>query len=155
MNTMFIGVIIVAIIIMIVLLTFNFINSMDLQSTSTATNFQECVDEGNPVMESHPRQCRTADGKHFVESIPESKECQMAGGQWGIWSNAIDADKSCNMPTSDGEMTCSDSSECQSFCQAKEGSEVDSEDTGMCYGYEYALCMQEVKDGIVQAEWCQ
>ena len=36
---------------------------------SSATNFEECVAEGNPVMESHPRQCRTVDGKHFVESI--------------------------------------------------------------------------------------
>ncbi len=36
---------------------------------STATSFAECVAQGNPVMESHPRQCRTADGKHFVENI--------------------------------------------------------------------------------------
>ncbi len=155
MKTMFIGVIIVAIIIMIVLLAFNFINSMDLQPTSTATNFQECVDEGNPVMESYPRQCRTADGRHFVESIPENRECEMAGGLWGIWSNAMDAGELCNMPTSDAGMKCSDSTECQSFCQAKEGSEAESQDTGMCYGYEHALCMQEVRDGIVQSEWCQ
>lgn len=155
MKTMFIGVIIVAIIVMIILLAFNFINTMNLQPTSSATNFQECVDEGNPVMESYPRQCRTVDGKHFVESIPEDRECEIAGGLWGIWSNAVDAVESCNMPTTDAKMTCSDSSECQSFCQAKEGSEFDSEGTGMCYGYEHALCMQEVKDGIVQAEWCQ
>jgi hypothetical protein len=32
-------------------------------------SFEECVSAGNPVMESHPRQCRTADGKHFVEKI--------------------------------------------------------------------------------------
>lgn len=36
---------------------------------SSATNFEECIAEGNPIMESYPRQCRTMDGKHFVESI--------------------------------------------------------------------------------------
>ena len=33
------------------------------------TNFEECITAGNPAMESHPRQCRTADGLHFVEEI--------------------------------------------------------------------------------------
>jgi len=33
------------------------------------TNFQDCVDAGNPAMESYPRQCRTPDGQHFVEDI--------------------------------------------------------------------------------------
>ena len=36
---------------------------------STATNFDECVQEGNPVMESFPRQCNTKDGKHFTEDV--------------------------------------------------------------------------------------
>jgi len=34
-------------------------------------SFEECVAAGNPVMESYPRQCRTSDGKHFVEEIEE------------------------------------------------------------------------------------
>jgi len=33
-------------------------------------NFEECVAAGNPVMESYPRQCRTQDGRLFVEEIP-------------------------------------------------------------------------------------
>jgi len=37
--------------------------------SSSINNFDECVAAGNPVMESHPRQCRTTDGKHFVEKI--------------------------------------------------------------------------------------
>ena len=36
---------------------------------SEINSFEDCVSAGNPVMESHPRQCRTADGKHFVEKI--------------------------------------------------------------------------------------
>jgi len=37
--------------------------------TSPTDNFEECAAAGNPVMESYPRQCRTPDGKHFVEEI--------------------------------------------------------------------------------------
>jgi len=36
---------------------------------SSITTFEECAAAGNPVMESHPRQCRTVDGEHFVEKI--------------------------------------------------------------------------------------
>jgi len=32
-------------------------------------SFEDCVTAGNPIMESYPRQCRTEDGKHFVEEI--------------------------------------------------------------------------------------
>lgn len=36
---------------------------------STIDNFEDCTAAGNPVMESYPRQCRTQDGKLFVEQI--------------------------------------------------------------------------------------
>lgn len=39
----------------------------------TINSFEECVDAGNPVMESYPRQCR-AGGRTFVEEIPEPEE---------------------------------------------------------------------------------
>lgn len=32
-----------------------------------ASDFEECVKAGNPVMESFPRQCRSKDGRLFVE----------------------------------------------------------------------------------------
>jgi hypothetical protein len=32
-------------------------------------SFEECMADGNPVMESYPRQCRTKDGRIFVEEI--------------------------------------------------------------------------------------
>lgn len=38
------------------------------------TSFEECVVQGNPVMESYPRQCRTYDGKLFVEEIPDEHD---------------------------------------------------------------------------------
>lgn len=37
------------------------------------TSFQECLDAGNPIMESYPRQCN-ADGNNFVEEIESSEE---------------------------------------------------------------------------------
>jgi len=126
-----------------------------IQQKVTAPGFEECVAAGNPVMESYPRQCRTPDGKHFVEIIPGKEQCEIAGGLWGIWSNRSPATASCNPSTSDGGKECSDSSQCQSFCQAKEGAQIGIEDTGMCYEYEFAICMQEVRNGVVDAEWCQ
>jgi hypothetical protein len=33
-------------------------------------DFAACAAAGNPVMESHPRQCRTPDGRHFTEDLP-------------------------------------------------------------------------------------
>ena len=36
---------------------------------SFASNFDECVQAGYPVMESYPRQCRTPEGKTFTEII--------------------------------------------------------------------------------------
>ena len=125
------------------------------QPTDSIDSFEECIAAGNPAMESYPRQCRTSDGKHFVETLPEPKQCEIEGGLWGIWGNQHPAIPSCNPSTSDMGMECTDSSQCQSFCQAKEGSEIDTEDVGMCYGYELAICMQEVRNGVVENEWCQ
>ena len=36
---------------------------------SQIDSFEQCLAAGNSSMESHPRQCRTIDGKHFVEQI--------------------------------------------------------------------------------------
>ena len=36
---------------------------------SQIDSFEQCLAAGNPDMEFHPRQCRTIDGKHFVEQI--------------------------------------------------------------------------------------
>ncbi len=38
------------------------------------SNFKDCVDAGNSVMESYPRQCRTEDGKLFVEIIDDLQQ---------------------------------------------------------------------------------
>lgn len=47
------------------------------------TTFEECAAAGNPVMESYPRQCRSEDGRLFVEEIPNGP----TSGDDGIQSN--------------------------------------------------------------------
>ncbi len=54
---------------------------------SIITNFSECAQAGNPIMESYPRQCRSPDGRVFVEDAPPplpdggmaSNGCAIAG----------------------------------------------------------------------------
>lgn len=40
------------------------------------TNFEECVEAGNPVMESYPEQCRTPGGQVFTRNIGNVLEKQ-------------------------------------------------------------------------------
>lgn len=42
----------------------------------SVNNFEECIAKGYPVLESYPRQCRTPDGKTFVEDIGNELEKQ-------------------------------------------------------------------------------
>lgn len=44
------------------------------------TNFDECAQAGNAIMESYPRQCRTADGRLFVEVLPPGQNPSEIGG---------------------------------------------------------------------------
>lgn len=39
------------------------------QDYTEVSSFEECVEAGNPVMESYPRQCRSAGGVLFVEDV--------------------------------------------------------------------------------------
>lgn len=44
-----------------------------------ASSFEECAAQGNPVMESYPRQCRTPDGRIFVEEIVNQPNTPVGG----------------------------------------------------------------------------
>jgi hypothetical protein len=50
------------------------VSSLSPPPAQSAANFDECIAHGNPVMESYPRQCRTPDGKLFVEDIGNELE---------------------------------------------------------------------------------
>jgi hypothetical protein len=43
-----------------------------IRSVPSVTNFTECAAAGYPIMESYPRQCRTSDGRTFVEEVSSS-----------------------------------------------------------------------------------
>jgi hypothetical protein len=45
------------------------VNIVPIDGTPNVTSFDECVRAGYPVMESFPRQCKTPDGRNFVEQI--------------------------------------------------------------------------------------
>ena len=47
-------------------------------------SFDDCVDAGNPVMESYPRKCRTQNGENFVEDISEIPSWFKKTAKW--WS---------------------------------------------------------------------
>ena len=46
----------------------------DTPEPPAITNFDECMQAGNPVMESYPRQCRSEDGETFTEDIGNALE---------------------------------------------------------------------------------
>lgn len=61
----------------------------------------------------------------------------------------------CNNATSDAGKECTDSSQCESYCQAPEDTTMDENTTGTCYNSLTADCMKEVKNGITQGTWCK
>ena len=61
--------------ILVIIALFIIWNSMtDNGSGIVVTNFDQCVAQGYDVLESYPRQCRTPDGKNFVEDIGNELE---------------------------------------------------------------------------------
>jgi len=46
----------------------------EVQAPTTVINFIECMEAGNPIMESYPRQCATEDGQSFTEYIGNELE---------------------------------------------------------------------------------
>lgn len=62
-----------------------------LNNNDTVNSFEQCVRAGNMIMESHPRQCNTNDGKHFVEEISEIPIWVRTIANW--WSTNQISDK--------------------------------------------------------------
>ncbi len=89
------------------------------------------------------------------QPVETKEECEQYGGQWGVWSDKPNEPETCNLPTVDSGKVCDDSDDCQSFCQAPEGSQVGEEVTGECYEYRHYRCLQTVEDGVAGAVACQ
>ena len=67
------GIFVIAIIILIFLIA-SLIPLLNTPNENVISSFQECVDAGNPVLESYPRKC-VADGKTFIEEIENKIYC--------------------------------------------------------------------------------
>lgn len=61
--------IIISLIVILLVVSLTFLFKKQEVSDVLVTNFQECHEAGNPIMESYPRQCNSKDGGHFVEEI--------------------------------------------------------------------------------------
>lgn len=44
------------------------------QHLQEVDSFEECVAEGNPVMESYPAQCISRSGRHFTQPLNEEDQ---------------------------------------------------------------------------------
>ena len=84
--------------------------------------------------------------------LGDEQGCLDAGGRWEDWGG--DGEQACNLPTSDAGRPCTDSRECESYCEAPQGTEPGDSVEGACYGWKHASCMQEVRDGAAEPEWC-
>ncbi len=43
----------------------------NISNPQSILSFEDCAQAGYPVLESHPRQCKTPDGRTYAEEIPE------------------------------------------------------------------------------------
>ncbi|MBC7836667.1 hypothetical protein H7X87_02710 [Acetobacteraceae bacterium] len=71
-----------------------------------ATSFEACVAAGNPVMESYPRQCRSAEGVLFVEKINDGLE--PVAESWGSISGTVLLGPMCPVMRDPPEDQCAD-----------------------------------------------
>jgi hypothetical protein len=65
--------ILIIVVLLAALIIFYFLGKKE-SPKSDITSFEECVAAGNPVMESYPPQCKTKDGRLFVEDIGHELE---------------------------------------------------------------------------------
>jgi hypothetical protein len=94
-------------------------NTVELSINS----FEECVSAGNAVMESYPRQCRTTDGKNFVEEIDSKMNselmCQKYEGKWISEFNECEAISSGQCSSMNGAFK-----DCESACRHNPNAEI-------------------------------
>lgn len=93
---------------------------------AVVANFEECAAAGNPVMESYPRQCRTEDGRIFVEEISDvfpfstttdfgmvAEGCAVAGCSGQLCVPAIEADNIMTTCEYRAEYVCYKNAKCE------------------------------------------
>lgn len=71
----FLGIVIIILIVVIIIVVL-VLGRKSPPPPPIINNFEECIAQGYPVLESYPRQCKTPDGKTFVEDIGNEIEKQ-------------------------------------------------------------------------------
>lgn len=84
----------------------------------------------------------------------QEASCVAEGGKWTVVDDHGQMVGVCIPATSDAGSACSDSDDCESWCQAPVGTEVGAEVEGTCYGWVDTDCIQAVEDGMAEAEVC-
>lgn len=94
------------------------------------TNFEECAAAGNAVMESYPRQCRSKDGRLFVEELPDqttstspifANGCAVAGCSGQLCVSADEADDMVTTCEFRAEYACYKEASCEPQTDGKCG----------------------------------
>ncbi|MHA7733379.1 hypothetical protein [Nitrosopumilus sp. S6] len=92
----------------------------------------------------------------FVESGGDltETECLAIDGKWEIRAYVRNSQPHCNLPTSDEGKRCTDSTQCESFCQAEDDVQYGTQSIGICYGYQFATCANQVINGTASGMIC-
>ena len=93
--------------------------------------------------------------KYSFEFISECRSidkmsCEQQNGKWF----APDVYGSCLLPTTDLGTECSDSSQCEGYCEAKPEAVPGTDDTGICSSFTNDICFTPVRNGTVQVTSC-
>lgn len=68
----FLGILIIISIIIFIVWNYKYTE----KSSTAVNNFEKCIAKGYPILVSYPRQCRTPDGKTFIEDVGNELEKQ-------------------------------------------------------------------------------
>lgn len=81
-TTTLLGILVVLVIVAGLLLALS--ETAKQQRILSITTFEECASAGYPIMESYPEQCRTPDGRVFVNESQQIVEIPDQGGTTGL-----------------------------------------------------------------------
>lgn len=81
--------------------------------------------------------------------------CEKLGGSWGRFG-LMKIDQ-CNLPTTDADKVCSDSSECEGVCFTDAPVPKGTKTNGQCFHKTITLgtCLNLIHDGIAQGQVCE